>query len=97
MSRRLAAVAQALLSSLVVTTVPMGAGAQVEAPFQNREEREIYGDTNGSGSILDAANPMDLLNQIRRATAMDDARRIWVNKSMGLAASRIEPLPLVSP
>ncbi|QNJ10780.1 hypothetical protein SynM161_00645 [Synechococcus sp. M16.1] len=73
MSRRLAAVAQALLSSLVVTTLPMGAGAQVEAPFQNREEREIYGDTNGSGSILDAANPMDLLNQIRRATAMDDA------------------------
>ena len=73
MSRRLAAVAQVVLSSLVVTTVPMGAGAQVEAPFQNREEREIYGDTNGSGSILDAANPMDLLNQIRRATAMDDA------------------------
>ena len=73
MSRRLAAVAQAVLSSLVVSTVPMGAGAQVEAPFQNREEREIYGDTNGSGSILDAANPMDLLNQIRRATAMDDA------------------------
>ena len=73
MSRRLAAIAQVVLSSLVVTTVPMGAGAQVEAPFQNREEREIYGDTNGSGSILDAANPMDLLNQIRRATAMDDA------------------------
>ena len=45
----------------------------VEAPFQNREEREIYGDTNGSGSILDAANPMDVLNKIRRATAMDDA------------------------
>ena len=72
MSRRLAAVAQAVLSSLMVT-VPMGAGAQVEAPFQNREEREIYGDTNGSGSILDAANPMEFLNQIRRATAMDDA------------------------
>ena len=72
MSRRLAAVAQVVLSSLV-TTVPVGAGAQVESPFQNREEREIYGDTNGSGSILDAANPMDLLNQIRRATAMDDA------------------------
>ena len=73
MSRRLAAVAQAVLSSLVLTTIPMSAGAQVEAPFQNREEREIYGDTNGSGSILDAANPMDLLNQIQRATAMDDA------------------------
>ena len=60
MSRRLAAVAQAVLSSLVMTSILTGAEAQVEAPFQNREEREIYGDTNGSGSILDAANPMDL-------------------------------------
>ena len=73
MSRRLAAVAQVVLSSLVATAIPAGAHAQVEAPFQNREEREIYGETNGSGSILDAANPMDFLNQIRRATAMDDA------------------------
>ena len=73
MSRRLAVVAHALLSSLVVTAIPMGAEAQVDAPFQNREEREIYGDTIGSGSILDAANPMDFFNQIRRATAMDDA------------------------
>ena len=73
MSRRLAAVAQLVLSSLVATSIPVGARAQVEAPFQNREEREIYGETNGSGSILDAANPMDFLNQIRRATAMDDA------------------------
>ena len=73
MSRRLAAVAHLALSSLVATAIPMGARAQVEAPFQNREEREIYGDTNGSGSILDSANPMDLLNQIRRATAMDES------------------------
>ena len=73
MSPRLAAVAQLGLSSLVATSIPVGARAQVEAPFQNREEREIYGETNGSGSILDAANPMDFLNQIRRATAMDDA------------------------
>jgi len=73
MSRRLAAVAQLALSSLAITAIPVGGHAQVEAPFQNREEREIYGETNGSGSLLDAANPMDLLNQIRRATAMDDA------------------------
>ena len=73
MSRRLAAVAQLALSSLVMTAFPVGVHAQVEAPFQNREEREIYGDTDGSGSILDSANPMDLLNRIRRATAMDDA------------------------
>ena len=73
MSRSLVAVAQLVLSSMVLTAIPIGALAQVEAPFQNREEREIYGETNGSGSILDAANPMDFLNQIRRATAMDDA------------------------
>ena len=73
MSRRLAAVAQLALSSLVMTAIPVDGHAQVEAPFQNREEREIYGDTDSSGSILDSANPMDLLNQIRRATAMDDA------------------------
>ena len=73
MSRRLAAVEQLALSFLVMTAIPVGVHAQVEAPFQNREEREIYGDTDGSGSILDSANPMDLLNQIRRATAMDDA------------------------
>ena len=73
MSRRPAAVALLVLSSLVATAIPDGAHGQVEAPFQNREEREIYGQTNGSGSILDAANPMDFLNQIRRATAMDDA------------------------
>ena len=73
MSRRLTAVAQLALSFLVMTAIPVGVLAQVEAPFQNREEREIYGDTDGSGSILDSTNPMDLLNQIRRATAMDDA------------------------
>ena len=73
MSRRLAAVAQVVLSSLVVTALPMGAGAQVEAPYQNREEREIYGDTKGSSSALDAANPIELFNRIRRSTAMDDA------------------------
>ncbi|MCB4394758.1 hypothetical protein FZZ91_08145 [Synechococcus sp. HB1133] len=53
--------------------MPVGANAQVDAPYQNREEREIYGESNDNGSVLDAANPMDLLNRIRRSTAMDDA------------------------
>ena len=73
MSCRLAAVAQLVLSSLVATAIPVGAHAQVQAPFKNREEREIYGETNVNGSILDAANPMDFLNRIRRSTAMDNA------------------------
>ena len=53
--------------------MPVSANAQVDAPYQNREEREIYGESNDIGSVLDAANPMDLLNRIRRSTAMDDA------------------------
>ena len=53
--------------------MPVGANAQVDAPYQNREEREIYGESNDNGSVLDATNPMDLLNRIRRSTAMDDA------------------------
>nr|WP_115095099.1 hypothetical protein [Synechococcus sp. UW106] len=73
MSSRLAAVAQLVLPCLIAATIPVGANAQVDAPYQNREEREIYGNTNDNGSVLDAANPMDLMNRIRRSTAMDDA------------------------
>ena len=58
---------------MIATAIPGGARAQVDAPYQNREEREIYGDTNNNGSVLDAANPMDLMNRIRRSTAMNDA------------------------
>ena len=73
MSSRLAAVAQLVLPCLIAAANPVGANAQVDAPYQNREEREIYGNTNDNGSVLDAANPMDLMNRIRRSTAMDDA------------------------
>ena len=73
MSSRLAAVAQLVLPCLIAATIPIGANAQVDAPYQNREEREIYGESNDNGSVLDAANPMDLLNRIRRSTAMNDA------------------------
>ena len=44
------------------------------------QEKQIYdygpGGSNGSsksGSILDTTNPIDLMNKIRRGTAMDDA------------------------
>ncbi len=44
------------------------------------QEKQIYdygpNGTNGSsksGSVLDSANPIDLMNKIRRGTAMDDA------------------------
>ena len=40
------------------------------------EERDLYNTLPGEaqkGGILDATNPMELINRLRRATAMDDA------------------------
>ena len=58
------------LASLM-TPVP----AQLDGGYQNREEREIFstGPGGDSSAILDATNPMDLINRIQRAGAMDDA------------------------
>ena len=38
-------------------------------------ERQVYDGTTkpGSGSILDSTNPLDLMNKLRRGSAMDDA------------------------
>lgn len=41
-----------------------------------QQEREINfgsGPSRSSGGILDSTNPIDLMNKIRRGTAMDDA------------------------
>lgn len=38
------------------------------------QEQQIYGPSRGTGgSILDTANPIDLMNRIRRSTAMNEA------------------------
>ena len=63
-------------AALVLLALAPAAQAQMESTFQNKEEREIYG--NGApgadgGSILDATNPMDLINRIRQAGSLDDA------------------------
>ena len=61
-----------VITAVVASATPTQ--AQVEAGYQNREEREIYGTNPGdSGTILDATNPMDLINRIQQAGAMDDA------------------------
>lgn len=37
-------------------------------------ERQIYGTgSSGSGAPLDVKNPLDLINQLRRSTSLDDA------------------------
>ena len=69
--RRLAVIAMAVALS--------GAGAaQAQAPlsgYQTPAEQEIYNTEPGKpkGSVLDASNPMDLINRLRQATSMDDA------------------------
>jgi len=39
------------------------------------QERQIYGGngSGSSGSALDASNPIDLINRLRRSTSLDDA------------------------
>jgi len=64
-----------ILTAAVLSAGEPAVMAQMDAGYQNREEREIYGTSpNGdSGAILDASNPMDLINRIRQSGAMDDA------------------------
>ena len=61
------------LAAVIVTPgLATGVAAQVETPFQNREERAIYGGGENS-DVLDATNPMDLINRLRQSGMMDDA------------------------
>jgi hypothetical protein len=59
-------------------------GAPVKAEYgswgMSTQEKQIYdygpGGSNGTskpGSVLDSTNPIELMNKIRRGTAMDDA------------------------
>ena len=43
--------------------------------YQTPAEQEIYNTEPGKpkGSVLDATNPMDLLNRLRQANSMNDA------------------------
>ena len=66
------AVTAAAIAGVLVASAE-SATAQVEAPFQTKEERSVYGDDTGSGSILDATNPMELINRIRQSGSMQDA------------------------
>ena len=61
------------VTSLASLVTPVS--AQLDGGYQNRQEQEIFSTAPGgdSGAILDATNPMDLINRIQRAGAMDDA------------------------
>ena len=68
------AVSSLALAGVLAACVHQHASAQVDAPYQTREEREIYNPGPGEGgSVLDATNPLDLINRIRQSGAMNDA------------------------
>ena len=74
MSRRCAMPLLAIVALLPVVSFP--AFAQMGSGYETPQERQIYSpDSAGSagGSVLDATNPMDLLNRIRQSNAMEDA------------------------
>jgi hypothetical protein len=53
------------------------AGAQVAGYGQTMgtspQERQVYEGGSSKSSLLDATNPIDLMNRLRRSTSMDDA------------------------
>jgi len=76
--------AVAALSALTLALLPLaGARAQQAGYGQtlgtSPQERQLYdygpgkSGSGGSGSILDSTNPLDLLNKLKRSTALDDA------------------------
>ena len=67
----------ALLSAAPLIAFSAGS-ARAQSPlsgYQTPAEQEIYNTEPGKpkGSVLDATNPMDLLNRLRQANSMNDA------------------------
>ena len=73
MVRRSASVVLTLVLAVVSGSEP--ATAQIDPTYQNPEENNIFGNGSETGSspILDATNPMDLINRLRQSEAMRDA------------------------
>lgn len=94
---------------LVVSGSGIAQAQSTMSGYQTPAEQELYNTSPGQpkGTVLDATNPMDLINRLRQATAMDDATdpvdaidaalKGWDAQTTepGQAALvRIEPLPL---
>jgi len=62
-------------AALVVAGAGVVQAQSTMSGYQTPAEQEIYRTTPGNpkGSVLDATNPLDLINRLRQATAMDDA------------------------
>ena len=64
----------ALVVSLFSAFVPSMAQPAREAELpQEREIHNTFSRGQGKGALIDATNPMDLINRLRQATAMDNA------------------------
>lgn len=74
----------AVCAGVIALIAPGVSGQAARADYSSwgmsTQEKQIYdygpGGSNGTskpGSVLDSANPIDLMNKIRRGTAMDDA------------------------
>ena len=64
--------------------------AQVEGLGELPPERDLYHGSPGvepKGTIFDATNPMDLINRLRQANALDDAVEFLENKLIALWGS----------
>jgi hypothetical protein len=59
------------LQPLPLLAQQQGYGQTINSPQQERELD--YGTGPSRSNVLDATNPIDLMNRLRRATAMDDA------------------------
>ena len=69
------------------------------AAGQSKQEQQIYdygpgsGSGKGGGSILDSTNPMDLMNKLRKSTAMDEATPPGDAIDQALKALNAPPAP----
>ena len=81
-------------AAAIIGGFSIAVGAQVDTPYQNKEERDFYGTGQGSGgSILDATNPMDLINRIRESSSLDDATPPSDAIDAALKAYETQPSP----
>jgi len=63
---------------LLATLICCAGPAEAQSPlsgYQSPAEQEIYNTEPGKpkGTVLDATNPVDLINRLRQATYMDNA------------------------
>ena len=63
-------------SLLIAPVVRAQTSLSGPSPFETNEDRDIFNnlpDSNRQGSVLDATNPMELIQRLRQATSMNDA------------------------